>query len=485
MPILGKLARDAAVAGPLGTLALAHTRPRASLLVLRALAWHAGLARLGVEAPFCVVHDLGLLLACPNQQLELGPRVELAAALAPLPGAEAVVRAYRALVEEVAGSEAALRSSRLALSDDMVVVLLARLLGRVVKGAGGRPPYESRVPLDASLFEGLDSELLGWFGAVPREWELAQLRALIEARLYLLTLVDALDLDTLQLFGLVGGDASQGALAQVDLLGILGHQEANDVVDFSLELLPSVLEVKRRPAAGTHAAFGYAGLTRTGSLDSLMLTELAWDEEELMRRMADNEVLYYAREETQDDSRIVHHLLIDASASMRGDRATFARGLALATGKKLLLAGDAVTVRFFDSRLYEAEPAREGKLPVARLLSFKGEHGRNPSRVFRELASVLALAAHRDPRQPVVHLFTHAALYIPRDIVRSVKENARLDAVFMLPSGGELTLDYLDLLDAYWVIDHQTLGSREARAQEARRILTRSGPVEPARAARA
>ena len=157
-------------------------------------------------------------------------------------------------------------------------------------------------------------------------------------------------------------------MAQVDLLGVLGQPEANDVVNFSLEILPSVLEAKTRPGAGTHPAFGYAGLARKGSIDSLVLSELAWDADELMRRLADDEVLYYAREQAHDEARRVHHLLIDASASMRGDRATFARGMALASAKKLLLAGEDVVLRFFDSRLYEAaggarRPASRGLPP--------------------------------------------------------------------------------------------------------------------------
>ncbi len=477
MPVPAELAKDPAVAGPLGTLALAVTRPRAAMLGLRALRWHRDLARLGVDMPLCAVHDIGLLLACPNEQLEQGPRVDVTALLASMPGATKMFDAYRALIEEVAGSEAALRSSQLALGDDMVVVLLARLLGPVAERVVGRPPYVAGTPLDAALVEHIEPDLVGLFGAVSRGWDVSALQALVANQLYVLTLVDALDLDTLQLFGMIGGDAGQGALAQVDLLGVLGHPEANDVVDFSLEILPSVLETKTRPGAGTHAAFGYAGLARKGSIDSLMLTELAWDPDELMRRMADDEVLYYAREQARDDSTRIHYVMIDASASMRGERATFARGMALAAAKKLLLSGEEVVFRFFDSRLYEAHPARGGKLPVAYLLSFKGERGRNPSRVFRELANVLDVATRRDSRQAVVHLFTHAALYIPRATVEAMSRSARLAAIFMLPSGGELQLDYLDLLDAYWVVDHKTLASREARAHEAKRILGDVGPV--------
>jgi hypothetical protein len=107
----------------------------------------------------------------------------------------------------------------------------------------------------------------------------------------------------------------------------------------------------------------------------MVLTELAWDDEELARRMVDGELLYYTREQAPDEARRLHYLLIDASASMRGDRQVFARGLAIALGKKLQLAGEEVWMRFFDSRLYDVQRAREGQLPAAWLLGFKGERG--------------------------------------------------------------------------------------------------------------
>ena len=216
-----------------------------------------------------------------------------------------------------------------------------------------------------------------------------------------------------------------------------------------------------------------------GSLDSLVLTELAWDEEEFARRMIENEILYYTREQAPDEARRLHYLLIDASASMRGDRQVFARGLAIALGKKLQLAGEEVWMRFFDSRLYDVQRARPGQLPAAYLLGFKGERGRNPARVFAQLATELALLRARDQRDPVVHLITHAALHVPRQLVQEVRRQAHLFGVFILPSGGELDLEYLDLLEGHAVVDHATLSAEDARARRRRR---RSWTTRPARA---
>ncbi|MFO0564698.1 MAG: hypothetical protein U0263_03495 [Polyangiaceae bacterium] len=475
MTVPPELAKNPEIAGPLGSLALSFVRPHTPTLALRALRWHRDLERLGVTFPLAVVHDFGLLLACPNEQLELAARVDLGVVVEATGAEPALVSAYQRMVQEVAASETARRSRALRLSDDMLAVLLARVLGNVAERVQTAPSYPVGVPLDAALVDGIDPELPGLFRAVRRGFDIESLSRLSEARLYVLTLVDALDLDTLQLFGMLGGDTGQGALGQVDLLGVLGAPEANDVVDFSLEILPSVLESKARPAASTHAAHGYSGLARKGSIDGLVLTELAWDEAELMRRMADDEVLYYAREQAHDEVRRVHHFLLDASASMRGERATFARGMAIASAKKLLLAGEDVVFRFFDSRLYEPHAARAGQLPVAHLLAFRGERGRNPARVFSELERTLALSSTRDAREPVVHIFTHGALYVPRDVMAAIARRAKVSALFMLPSGGELDLDYLDLLDAHWVVDHSALASRATRATEARRILT-GGP---------
>ena len=44
----------------------------------------------------------------------------------------------------------------------------------------------------------------------------------------------------------------------VDLLAALQSPAANDIVNFSLELLPSILETRRTHSAGTHAVHGYA-----------------------------------------------------------------------------------------------------------------------------------------------------------------------------------------------------------------------------------
>jgi hypothetical protein len=129
-------------------------------------------------------------------------------------------------------------------------------------------------------------------------------------------------------------------------------------------------------------------------------------------------------------------------------------------------------MRFFDSRLYEVHRARgRTQLPAAWLLGFRGERGRNPARVFAQLATELALLKARDPRDLVVHLITHAALHVPRALVQEVRRHAHLFGVFIQPSGGNVDLEWLDLVESYAVVDHATLLQRGARAKAASRIV--------------
>ena len=459
------------VAGPLGSLALSCVRARSPMLVVRALRWYRDLGRLGLHLPLYMVHDIGLLYAAPREQLDIG--LDTPNEIKPLVDPVASqLQMYREMLREIASSEASAKARTLRLSDDLVVVLLARLLATVSSRVTVQSPYPATIPLDPSLAADLQHEVPALYPRMPRQFETTSLDTIVRLRLFVLTIADAIDLDTLRLLGMLGPESSAaGALGHVDLIAAMSNPATNDIVNFSLELLPRVLETRSQKSAGTHAVHGYAGVGTKGSIDSLVLTELAWDSNEFARRMLENELLYYTREQASDEAKRLHYFLIDASASMRGDRQVFARGLAIALAKKLQLAGEEVWLRFFDSRLYEVHRAANGKLPAAYILGFKGERGRNPARVFAQLSTEMALLRMRDARDPVVHLMTHASLHVPRALVAELAKQAHVFGVFILPSGGALTLDYLDLLEGHAVVDHATLSQKNARATAAVNIV--------------
>ena len=472
----------------LGSLLLSAVRPGAEGLLRRALGWARDLGRLGVSVALPVVHDVGLLLSTSPSQYTLGPRRAAAAALAGHATATQTHARYAAAIAALAQEPTVEEVRRLQPSDDLVVVLLARLFG---SGRDAEPRGDDAAHADlASIdLEGLDRRLPTLFAEAPRERELEGLERFTQDALRLRVVLDTLDLDTLQLLSTLsdhGAEAAASAfsgLQQVELLAALSSISANDVVNFSLELLPAVLETSRRTSAGTHAVSGYLGLTRRGSLDSLVLTELAWDDEELSRRLLDDEVLFYARERSEDAAARLHLILVDASASMRGDRTTFARGVAIALAKRLELEGEEARVRFFDARLYEAfggarAGGRRAVLATAlpNILAFQGERGRSPERVLRQLLAELEVLRTRDRRAPVVHLVTHAAFYAPRALMVEVRARASVFGVFITPRAegdepAQLELDWLDVLDGHFTVDHLTLADRAQRAQRGREIV--------------
>jgi hypothetical protein len=236
-----------------------------------------------------------------------------------------------------------------------------------------------------------------------------------------------------------------------------------------MELLPSILEVRRDSGQQSFSIDGYASIERRGNLDDLVLTQLAYDEDVFEQRLVDNELFYFTHEKQMDNERRRHQVLVDGSASMRGVREVFARGLALALCKRLAMLGEDVTLRFFDSRLYEGvKVSGTGSAEVPYALQFRAERGRNYARVIRQLNSELAQPRRKDG-QSLVYLLTHGECQLPPDELGLLSTRAPIYGVFILPSG-PLELPYLDALHRVHVIDAEAI-SHGRRAHKARQII--------------
>lgn len=458
--------QNPAIHGPLGGLLLGAVQCTLPAAQLRAFRWYHDLHRLGVHLPLFVVRDFGFILSMPEATWTVAAHAGSPTEL------DDLLAHYRTTLAELSESLAVARAREMRLSDDLVVVLLTRLLGPLARMIQVRPPYHAHAGelLSATFAEDLSAQLAQLYSACPRDFERHSLEVLRTRTLHLLTIVDAIDTDTIKLLALFGG-ASHGALGHVDLLGAFDSSATNDIVNFSLELLPSVLETTKSQGTGTHAVHGYAGMGAKGSVDSMVLTELAWDNAEFARRFIENETMYYTREQAHDEAKRLQYILVDASASMRGDREVFARGVTLALIKKLQLQGEEVWVRFFDSRLYDVHKVKHGTLPTAQLLGFKGERGRNPARVFTQLATELTLVRQREQRDPIVHLVTHAALHVPYTLMDELQKLAQIFGIFIVPSGAKLDLEYLDLLKGHAVVSHETLSASQARKAAGEQIV--------------
>lgn len=460
----------------IGGLLLSAAQVESPMQILRAAHWRNALVKVGLPVPFWVVHDLGMLLAAEPDAL--GARQGFGQMSIP----EEVREAHGQWIEtlrELVGTEVAERSRAWRLGDDLVAVILLRVLGPIYERhlGPGRRPIGVPLPLDPEVYTQLGPRLPGLFAGADRNPDALFLQHLERERLRLVTSFEQIDLDTLRLLGMMGAEASAAsAFGMLDLLNVLGSPDANDVVNFSLDLLPSVLETRRATGIQTFSVDGYAGLARRGTIDSLMLSELAYDEDLFDQRFVENEVFYYAREKQREEERRLHYLVCDATASMRGQRSVFARGLALTLVKKLLLRGEDVYFRFFDSRLYDVQHARakrrhEAGVDVPYVLSFKGEHGRNYAKVFALLANDLARVAKREKKTPILYVLTHAECHVPLDTIERLRDVAMLYGIFMLPSTGKLDLEYLHRLHTVQVVDEGALTQREARADRALAII--------------
>lgn len=471
--------RRSFLARQIASLAVSHVQIDSPMAAVRAASWFNAMNRLGIHLPLFVVHDLGMLFtSAPGPSgWTIGAQQAVLASVAPPENVRGLLGRYVSLLKNIADSEVVRKVAGWRVRDELVAVLLSRALGDTYnrwqdrsKAAGAE-----ELPLELGLYTDVDpADHFRDFDPAPL-W--AFMEHLVAQSMHIYTSIELIDLDTVRLLGLFKEDANHGegalggAIDLVDLFSALGSPEANDVANFSLDLLPSVLETKRSAGAQTFAVDGYASLERKGNVDSLMLSELAYDPAIFEQKVVDHELFYYGHERQREDERRLQYILVDSSASMRGRRQVFARGLALTLVKKLSLQGDEIWMRFFDSRLHElVKLTRGGAFPVPYVLSFRSEHGRNYSKVFRQFLLEISRLRRDQKRQVVVYIITHGQCHIPPDLVAALGQQAFLYGIIILPSS-EVSLDFMPLLHRSQVVESVSLSSRAGRRDRALDIV--------------
>ena len=465
----------------LRTLALSPVRRLHGMAMVRAAAWHNGLLRLGVRLPLFVIHDFGLVLCGEGRAEEPG-----STGPSGVPALRQKISAYSALLKLVGESELAEGGRASRIRDDLMAVLLSKVLGELYQRWDGRRRWVGAADLSLDPLSYGEAELAAQRGGDAQDEEglaASFLELVLQHQLYILTAVEQIDLDTVRLLGIFGGGKGFGqALDMADLLAVFSMPEANGIVNFSMRLLPSVLETKRASGVQTFSIDGYASIERQGSIDSIVLSEFAHEDDVFAQKVVDNELYYYGHERQNVEQRSLHYVLVDSSASMRGERDVFARGLALTLCKKLALQGHEVWLRFFDSRLYEAlNVSAHAEAAVPQLLCFRSERGRNYGRVFRQLIGELG-RLKRQARQIVLYIVTHGQCHIEIELVARLVELAQVYGVFILPSS-PLHLDYLSLLHRHQIVDADALASRERSVDRALEIVDDATTASAARTA--
>ncbi len=454
------------LARQLATLSRARVRPEEAGAEVQAVAWWNGLARLGLDLPLVAVHDFGFLLARPAE------RVKLAAEPAVPDGP---VAAYHGLLQEVARSESLPLFDRAPLRDEIVAILLARLLADAFRlwATQAKPASASSIlPLVSPHYRRSLADLAGEWNS---DWVVGFLDRVVEQGPNILARIDQFDLGPLRLLGYFAPGAGVSDLA--GLYQLFSAPRGAGALDFCLDLVPSLLETRRRGSPQAFAVDGYASLEKRGPLDALLSSELAHDPDVFEVKALSDELLFYGHERPRDERRQVHGILIDGSVSMRGAREVFARGFAVALAKKLSLMGSMVWLRFFDSRMHRRVPAAAlGGSDLPYLLGFRSEHGRHYARAFDDLAWELQAEKAQDLSLTII---THGQCHIPRSTVARLASLASLWGVFILPPP-ELVLDYLPLLRGHRLVTAETL-ARPADSRRAALALVDAVTVESRR----
>jgi hypothetical protein len=464
-PVADAARAEAELARQLATLAYAGVQGTTAT-ALAAAVWWNGLLRLGLSPPLVAVHDLGLLLSRPRG---LG----LVSQPPPTRGAPAesmVLARYRGLLEAVAGFPAdADLENLVGLRDELVVILLARLFGdldRRARAGARAAPLLPTLPLASPLYSHPPQELRQRQSPV---WALDFLKALADERGIVLLRLQQTELGVFRLFG-VPPTGAPDLPALYQLANTIG---AGQIADFSLQLLPSLLETKRAAAVQRFAVDGYASVERRGGVDAILPSELAHEADTFAQRALGDELLYYGHERPHEGQRRSHGILIDASASMRGQREVVARGLGLALARKLGLLGGDVWLAFFDSRLHrriDANALAGRELPY--FLCFRSEHGRNYARVFADVQQDLA-RPDRDlvRRDHAITFITHGECHIPGATLQAIARNASIYGIFVLPSQ-PLSLDYLPLLSGHQIITAESIAEPTERRRRALDVVS-------------
>src|SRR5689334_23362134 len=118
----------------LATLAVSQVATPNPLAAARAATWHNTLVRLGVRVPLVAVHDLGLLLSQSQKEAQVAvmARLQILGALRLREEDQRPIAAWREVLSEIARNDSIERASQMRLRDDLVAVVLAKLLRDVV-----------------------------------------------------------------------------------------------------------------------------------------------------------------------------------------------------------------------------------------------------------------------------------------------------------------------------------------------------------------
>ena len=320
-----------------GQLGLSPVLVLNSSCLLRTMGWYQWLSQFRKDVPLFLIHDFGHILRSePNEDFHISFRKKALARLSEFLNPKEkshIINAledYRALLQRISETELATVLRKQKASEVFTAGLLAHLFqGLFFEGASMSPlpsaKVNDQVLKELDRFQYLSATQINQFAQT--------LLYIVRQKKQLLIAVEQVDCESLKLLQLTTTQSNTNNYF-LELLQMFSMASAQDVARFSLDLLPSVLETKKSRGTQTYAVDGYASIDNRGPISSLLPTELVYDDDIFDKRYLHKEQFFYAREKDHELKDRLHYFMVDASASMRGLRSMFARGVALAMAKK-------------------------------------------------------------------------------------------------------------------------------------------------------
>lgn len=255
-----------AVQRELATLVFSRVLSDNPMTMVRAAHWHNLLDGLGLGLPYFLVHDLGLLLTQP-----IGTAIKVAARERSLRIAadrghvkldaaqQRRMQGYSDLLVDLARSELCQKASSSNLQDELLAAVIAKVIEPVQQSVV-KKGHNRKLPLTLSTYQ--DLEPAHHLNSAVVEEVNGVLATLVEARTRVRVSLEQVDLDTLKLLEMFKGEGGLGSDGAdlLDLYRALATPAAHDIANFSLDLIPSVLETKKSSGVQTFSIDGYASI---------------------------------------------------------------------------------------------------------------------------------------------------------------------------------------------------------------------------------
>ncbi|MDM8515080.1 DUF1566 domain-containing protein [Desulfobacterales bacterium HSG16] len=367
----------------LRTLSLSHVKPPSPS---RPAAWLRGIGALGYCVPLFLIQDLGTLLTMPRQRLRISRPDHLPD--------DIDTSAYSVFLDRMAGYALLCQISAWNISDSVAGVIIAKLLNDVkfpglyaIPGGNNGADFARRlgVKMDRADPAGI------WRETLPEDRPVLSELLPEEAMTDIAKNLRNLDEDELRFLHRYGPRFA-GAPDPEDMLDLFSLLNLPPSVRLAMSqvmsLLPRISQTTRAGGTQTYAMGGYEGLTRKGSLDSIIPTELACPDDILFHRLLNNEALYYGREGERERQKALAYIVTQSGMEMLGDFNVMAQALTLALAQAMQSRGYEVLQSFAGNLLTPPAGMNKPK-DVHRILYYQDKGWSLPEKILNNVSELL------------------------------------------------------------------------------------------------